>query len=198
MYYTVYKIINLINDKIYIGVHKTSNIDDGYMGSGKDIKKDINKYGIANFRKEYLAIFDNESEMFHMESRIVDNDFVKSEKTYNLTKGGYGGWAIVNEKASIESKRIAGSWKDIEKRREIRKSIPIEKRREIGRKLGNKFGGQNVLTKEEIETRLKKIENVNLLEYGWVNKISKILEITHTQVKRFIEKYYRGEYYRRK
>ena len=28
-------------------------------------------------------------------------------------------------------------------------------------------------TKEEIEIRLEKIKNVNLMEYGWVNKVSK-------------------------
>lgn len=54
MHYLIYKITNLVNGKIYIGKHKTENIDDGYMGSGKLIKRAIKKYRSRKFPERYL------------------------------------------------------------------------------------------------------------------------------------------------
>jgi hypothetical protein len=62
------------------------------MGSGTMLKRAIAKHGLENFKKEYLAIFDNADDMFKMESELVNEEFVKSADSYNLTIGGSGGW----------------------------------------------------------------------------------------------------------
>jgi len=71
-YYGIYKITNLLNGKMYIGQHTTSNIDDGYMGSGKIIKYALKKYGAENFRKEWLMFCEDEEELNYMERVYVD------------------------------------------------------------------------------------------------------------------------------
>lgn len=71
-YYGIYRITNLINGKMYIGKHKTKNIDDYYFGSGKIIKSAVKKYGKSNFRKEWLMFCEDEEEMNYMERVFVD------------------------------------------------------------------------------------------------------------------------------
>lgn len=103
MKYIVYKTTNLINNKIYVGVHRTNpDINDGYIGCGvtkKDQKKKtkgfpkaVEKYGYSNFKRETLFEYpDSEEGMkaaYAKEAEIVTVEFVKRRDTYNLTVGG--------------------------------------------------------------------------------------------------------------
>ena len=97
MFYTVYKITNLINNKIYIGKHQTNNLEDNYFGSGKHLNHAIKKYGKENFKKEILFAFSSEQEMNAKEAELVTEDFCAREDTYNICVGGQGGWSYINK-----------------------------------------------------------------------------------------------------
>ena len=111
MFYTIYKIINKINGKIYIGKHQTKDLDDGYMGSGKQLRYAILKYGIENFNKEILFIFDNEYDMNAKESELVTEEFCLKEDTYNLCPGGKGGWGYLNDSSENHINRATAAGK---------------------------------------------------------------------------------------
>lgn len=42
------------------------------MGSGKWIRNAIKKYGIGNFRKEWLGFYEDQDELNYMERVFVD------------------------------------------------------------------------------------------------------------------------------
>lgn len=104
MYYTIYQIVNKINQKIYVGKHITSDLCDDYMGSGKILRKAQEKYGIENFEKQILFVFDSEEEMNAMEKEIVNEEFCLRADNYNLCVGGQGGFSYINR----ESKNLYG------------------------------------------------------------------------------------------
>jgi len=89
----IYKITNLINNKIYIGL-STKSVEEStkYYGSGILIKEAIQKYGKENFTKE---IIENHIENFDTLKvrEIYWIEYFKSYASYdnyNLTLGGDG------------------------------------------------------------------------------------------------------------
>lgn len=88
MYYYLYQIENLIDHKIYIGVHRTENLEDGYMGSGTLIKAAQAMHGLEVFEKKILEFFDSEEDMYAREAELVTPEFLTRPDVYNLTEGG--------------------------------------------------------------------------------------------------------------
>jgi hypothetical protein len=117
MFYYIYKITNITNQKYYIGAHKTSNMEDNYFGSGVGLKRAIEKYGKKNFTKEIICFCKDENDMYFQEKELV----TLNENSYNMTKGGKGGFSHIDnsgdnnvmrksyearQKVSIAMKRI--------------------------------------------------------------------------------------------
>ena len=107
MFYTVYKTTNLINGKIYVGLHVTEDLNDDYLGSGTQICDAIKKYGKENFKREYIKICESPEEMYALEAEIVNEEFVKRPDTYNMKTGGTGSWYHIN--SNPEEKRKTSS-----------------------------------------------------------------------------------------
>jgi hypothetical protein len=84
----LYKIENKLNGKIYIGVHSTEDINDGYMGSGSLITQAIEKNGKDNFSKTILEYCDSRELLMELEKKVVNQEFINRKDTYNLSVGG--------------------------------------------------------------------------------------------------------------
>jgi hypothetical protein len=91
MVYTIYRTLNIVNGKYYLGKHQTENPNDDYLGSGSAIKAAIKKYGRASFTKEVLFVFDNEHEMNLKERELITEELVADKNSYNKGIGGEGG-----------------------------------------------------------------------------------------------------------
>jgi len=100
-YHIIYKTTCLINNKYYIGMHSTDNLEDGYMGSGKALKFSIKRYGKENHRVEILEIVANRELLAERERAIVTLSKVKNGKCMNLKVGGIGGFT---KKAKVKKK----------------------------------------------------------------------------------------------
>lgn len=87
-YHYLYQITNITNGKIYVGIHSTTNLEDGYEGSGILLGRAISKYGLNNFEKEILSFYNNRMEVAKAEFEIVNEEFVNDPNTYNMTIGG--------------------------------------------------------------------------------------------------------------
>lgn len=88
--YITYKITCIITGKYYIGSHKTDNVQDGYMGSGKFIRDSIAQYGAENHVKEVLGIFKTRAESLQLEHSLIKEKKAKEkELCLNKTSGGY-------------------------------------------------------------------------------------------------------------
>jgi len=95
MTYTVYKTVNQVNGKFYIGVHKTNNPMDEYLGSGTVIQLAIQKYGVLSFVKEILFKYETQEEAWVKENELVELHRA-DPLCYNLRKGGSGGYDYIN------------------------------------------------------------------------------------------------------
>ena len=191
-YFVIYEITNRENGKRYIGKHKCDEIDDGYMGSGKHLKRAIKKHGIESFDKKILFVCSSEEEMNKKEAEIVTEDFCRRNDTYNICPGGQGGWGYVNDNGlrnGFETRKYTEPTSGGQKVKEKH-----EKDKEWSRKVKDKIsqankGNKNWLGKKHSESSKEKIGKTNsLLQTGKKNSQYGTMWITNGKENKKIKK----------
>lgn len=111
----LYKTICLVTKRYYIGMHSTYNLNDGYMGSGKRLRRSIRKHGIVNHKKEIIEFFESRELLIEAEIKAITPEMITDKNCMNIMGGGIGGF--INEKHIIKlhkgaSKWLSKKWKD--------------------------------------------------------------------------------------
>lgn len=93
MYGYIYKTINLINNKMYIGKHRATVFEPNrYIGSGPILMKAIKKYGKENFKCELIEWCETKQQLDEREQYwIAYFNCQQDSSYYNIAKGGEGG-----------------------------------------------------------------------------------------------------------
>ena len=175
MKYQLYKILNNINGKYYIGVHHGNIISDCYYGSGRLIKNAIKKYGKENFQQIIIEEFSISNDAYSKEKEIVNENLISKKLCYNLIVGGKGA-SGGSEHPMFGKKRndILGN-NNPSKRDDVRYKISLHKK-------GNKnpmFGIRPINAKKVLQYD----SNMNLIkEWDTITQASNDLNIYNSNI----------------
>lgn len=158
----IYKTINLINGKWYIG--RDSNDNPNYLGSGKLLKRAIEKYGKENFKKEIIDTAKNIEDLKKKETNWIQKlNAHNCSCSYNIKSTGYDGISSVEwtngmkEKAQERALRL--SHKDRKSRVQKTKSWWSNGRRSMQSKIKKQQYKENPQLIEILRNaKLKSIE----------------------------------------
>lgn len=107
----IYKITNIINDKIYIGqtTGKFLNRIKAHIKGGKNtyISRAIEKYGKENFKFKILEECETKEELNEMEFHYIKQFNTLRPNGYNLTLGGEGNYGWLPNKETRKKIQIA-------------------------------------------------------------------------------------------
>ena len=131
-------------------MHSTSNIEDGYLGSGLILRRSIRKYGEKNFKREILEFCESREMLSKREKEIVTQQLINKKMCMNLVLGGEGGF-------KNKEHQIKAFTKGLETQNKLR-----ETNLEWVKKRGNKI---SLARKEEYKLGKRKI-NIP----SWVGK----------------------------
>ena len=91
-YHYIYKTTCNVTGRYYVGMHSTSNLEDGYIGSGQRLWKSIKKHGKDNHSIEILEWLPDRSSLKSREKELVNENLLSDPMCMNLQIGGGGGF----------------------------------------------------------------------------------------------------------
>lgn len=189
-YHYIYKTTCNITNRYYIGMHSTSNLGDGYIGSGRRLWLSINKHGKDNHSIEILEWLPDRSSLKSREKELVNESLLNDPLCMNLQLGGGGG--LCGESHHLKMRKgssiwIKKKWEDPNYRMMQRsiQSKQLTDLHKIGRIKYDTF--TNKSHSKETKDKIGKANSVNQLgeknsQYGtvWIqkNNISKKVKST--------------------
>lgn len=108
LHYFVYKTTNKLNGRFYIGKHITTDLDDGYMGSGVRLLQAMEQCGRENFKRQILfkakdEMLLNQAEKVCIKSTLAND---RRRRCYNVVNGGGGNRKSVDAIIRRERKHL--------------------------------------------------------------------------------------------
>jgi hypothetical protein len=108
-YFIIYRTTCLVSNKFYIGMHKTNNLQDGYLGSGTILKRSVNKHGVENHICEILEYLPDLDSLIKREREIVNEKLISDPSCMNLKIGGLGGGGFWNKEHQLKCQQAGGN-----------------------------------------------------------------------------------------
>ena len=193
MYYTVYKVTNTINGKVYIGRHRTDNLNDGYFASGVLINHAVKKYGRKNFEREIIHFAKDFDDMKRLELEEIEKHH--GSNCYNLSMASNGSEITSEETKKKISKSLTGYVRTEENKRKISegskgKVMSAESRKKMSESLrGRKQSAETIIKRanklrgmkkrphtEEAKKRISESKKGYKMSDEWKENISKSLK----------------------
>jgi group I intron endonuclease len=166
----IYKVLNKINGKIYIG--QDSKDRPKYLGSGQLIKKALRKYGKENFVKETIGYCDDKEELNFAEKFYIDFFKSKVPNGYNITDGGEGvlGYHPTEEGRDRISKAMVGRPHSEEHRIKIAEANKHRHHSEETKKLIGSYHKGKIISEEMRNSISKKLTGS---KHPWMAEINR-------------------------
>jgi hypothetical protein len=122
--HAVYKMIDKTNDWEYVGMFKATSFYKfaTYTGSGTLLRSMIDVKGIQNFEFHFIAFFDNKKDAETLEATLVNENYLRTAKTYNLILGGDNKKTFMHRNAWLHDPKTQRTFSVHEGRVEMLKS----------------------------------------------------------------------------